>query len=269
MFKYEFYYCLYLLSVITFINISGLDSDAKAFLDATAITDATITMAINTLVIDLKGFGIWTKCRAIYPMVGGTATTHMYNLKDPQNTNAAFRLSFSGGWTHSSTGALPNGINAAAETHLSPSAVLAQNSMHISAYSRSNTMSTTPIISNGISGSNFLNIYPRFSNQLFFRVNSGGTASVGANTDSTGFYIANRISSSETRNRRNTTLHVQSAASTGIAANNIWLSREISFSVFDNRQIAFSTIGDGLTDQETLDLYNSIQSFQTTLSRQV
>jgi len=70
----------------------GLDPDALAFLTAAGITDATITAAIDTLVLDLKGYGIWTKMKAIYPFVGGTATTHKYNLKDP--VDAMQRLEF-------------------------------------------------------------------------------------------------------------------------------------------------------------------------------
>ena len=89
-----------------------LDLDALAFLTAAGITDSTIISAINTLVVSLKNFGIWTKMRAIYPFVGGTALTHKWNLKDPRDLDIAFRLVFSGGWTHSSTGALANGTNA-------------------------------------------------------------------------------------------------------------------------------------------------------------
>ena len=94
------------------------DPDAQAFFTASGLTGATELNAVNQLVLDLKGFGIWTKMKAIYPMVGGTAALHKWNLKDPQDTNAAFRLVFTGGWTHSSTGALPNGTNAFANTYL-------------------------------------------------------------------------------------------------------------------------------------------------------
>ena len=96
-------------------------SDAQKFILAAGITDATQKSAINTLVDDLKTYGIWSKTKAIYPMVGGTATTHKYNLKDPRDLDAAFRLSFSGGWTHSSNGALPNGITAYSDTFLNAS----------------------------------------------------------------------------------------------------------------------------------------------------
>jgi len=48
-----------------------LDPDAVAFLTAAGITDATITTAIDTLVTDLKGYGVWTKMKAIYPLCWG------------------------------------------------------------------------------------------------------------------------------------------------------------------------------------------------------
>ena len=38
---------------------------------------------------------------------------------------------------------------------------------------------------------------------------------------------------------------------------------------YANREVAFSTIGDGLTNTELSNLYTAIQTFQTSLSRQV
>lgn len=38
---------------------------------------------------------------------------------------------------------------------------------------------------------------------------------------------------------------------------------------FVNGQIAFASIGDGLTDQQESDYYSAVQAFQTTLSRNV
>ena len=58
------------------------------FLTATGITNPTISSAVCTLVTSLKSASLWNKFNAIYPMVGGTATTHMYNLRNPANTNA-------------------------------------------------------------------------------------------------------------------------------------------------------------------------------------
>jgi hypothetical protein len=96
------------LIAVLFTNISlklyaqTYDPDALAFFTATTITDNIQKNAINQLLIDLKAAGIWIKIKAIYPMVGGNAATHNYNLKNPTDLDAAFRITFVGSWTHSS-----------------------------------------------------------------------------------------------------------------------------------------------------------------------
>jgi len=97
------------------------DPDAQAFFTASGLTGATNLNAVNQLVLDLKAASIWTKMKAIYCFVGGTAALHKWNLKDPQDLDTAYRLTFIGGWTHNSTGALANGINGYANTFLIPS----------------------------------------------------------------------------------------------------------------------------------------------------
>ena len=96
----------------SFIKSAGggcaYDADVCAFLTATGITDTTIGGALNVLVGNLKTSGIWTACEAIYPFVGGTARSNQYNLKDPRDLDAAYRLSFNGYWTFSSQGANAN-----------------------------------------------------------------------------------------------------------------------------------------------------------------
>ncbi len=79
--------------------------------------------------------------RALYPFVGGTASTHKFNLKNPLDTNAAYRLTFFGGVTHSSNGIIGNGTNGYADTFLANN-VMAQSNAHISVYSRTNYQGT-------------------------------------------------------------------------------------------------------------------------------
>lgn len=97
-----------------------LDPDAEAFLLAAGITDPTETAAVNTLVLDLKAASLWTLFDAFYPFVGGTASTCKFNLKDPQNTDAAFRITWYGGMTFSSTGILGNSSNSGGNSNLNP-----------------------------------------------------------------------------------------------------------------------------------------------------
>jgi hypothetical protein len=98
-----------------------IDPDAQAFITAAGISNSTQQSAINSLVVSLKGYSIWNKLDVIYPFVGGTATTHKFNLKDPRDLDAAFRIQFSGGWTHNANGITGNGTNALANTFFIPS----------------------------------------------------------------------------------------------------------------------------------------------------
>ncbi len=101
-------------------NPPPLDPDAQAFITATGITGTNAT-AINTLVVDLKTYGIWNKMEVIYPFVGGTSTTNKYNLIDPQDTNGAYRINFQNSWTFNSTGSLPAAALAYGDTFFNAS----------------------------------------------------------------------------------------------------------------------------------------------------
>jgi hypothetical protein len=220
----------------------------------------------------MKADGTWAKMSAIYPMVGGTATTQKFNLKNPLDTNAAFRLSFSGGWTHSLNGALPNGTNSFANTFFNPSANASQNSHHISYYSRTNSNLTEVEIggSNATQGS-ILEI--RTLGITYFRINSASTYITASDTDSRAFYIANRTASNVINGWRNTTkIATGTTASGTMTAQNYYigaLNNNSTTNFVSRKECAFATIGTGLTDAEAALLYTSIQAFQTTLARQV
>ena len=256
-------------------DIVGLttDSDAQAFITAAAITDATQQSAIDTLVKGLKTDGIWTKMKAIYPFVGGTASTHKWNLKDPRDLDAAFRLVFNGGWTHSSTGATPNGTNGYADTKLVPSSVITSiDNSHISFYSRTNSDSSCDIgVANSI-GTVAFQVWPKQSGFRYSRVFSGVLAE--ATTESTSaYYLNSRLNSVSLKAYRNgTMLSNPNITSISNISNAIVLSARNdggTIGNYSNRQTAFSTIGDGLTDTEAANLYTRVQAFQTSLNRQI
>jgi len=248
------------------------DADAVAFLTATGITDATITSAICTLVTTMKTDGTWAKCNAIYPMVGGTATTHKFNLKNPLDTNAAFRLSFLGGWTHSSNGALPNGTNTYANTFFNPSANASQNSHHISYYSRTNS-NLTEVEIGGANATQGSVLEIRTSNITYFRINSSTTYITAADADSRAFYMANRTAQNVINGWKNLTKIATGATASSTLVNLNYLLGALNnngaTSFYSRKECAFATIGSGLTDAEAAALYNSIQAMQTTLSRNV
>ena len=250
---------------------SSFDADAQAFITAAAITDPTQQAAINTLVLDLKGYSIWTKFKAIYPIVGGTASSHKYNLKDPRDLDAAFRLTFAVGWTHSANGMTPNGATYA-DTKLIPATDLSLNSTHISGYVRTTLTVSAPILSaeDAVTFNNGLYIWPKWSGGYSVRVNDNTSQVAAAAADIRGFHIATRTASNVKKYRfNNTQIFNVTTASTALNASSIYLGKSRNNASFFNNQIAFITIGEGLSDTECNNYYTALQAFQTTLSRQV
>ena len=256
----------------SFYYNSAYNNETNAFLFSTQITDNTIQTATNTLVADLKTANIFTKMKAIYPMVGGTATTHKFNLVNAQDSTAAFALSFIGGWTHSANGALPNGTNAYANTFLIPStAPLLLNSTHLSYYARTQgnigvefyTANTKIALRTGGSSPS--------GNNLQIQINQSvtGTLNLLSQFDNVAFYIANRTSSSVINYFRNTTKTSGTAISSTLGTSNILLSGAPAIFEYSNKQCAFASIGDGLTDAEALAFYNAVNAFQVSLARNV
>lgn len=249
---------------------AAYDPDAQAFFTASGLTGATNLTAVNNLVVALKGYGIWTKMKAIYPFIGGSSALHKWNLKDPRDLNAAFRLTFTGGWTHSSTGALPNGTNGFANTFLSPSTQLLLNSTHISYYSRTN-VNLTQVEMGSQSSNSWLIIQARATNSSYFLVNTNQITGA-SDTNSAAFYLANRTGSFVTNGfRNNVKIFNSTVASNALTINNIYIGALNNLNnlaqYFSTKECAFVSIGDGLTDTEAANFYTAVQAYQTTLGR--
>lgn len=244
------------------------DVDLIKFVNVTGITDQTIISSLCVLITSLKNNGLWTKFNAVYPLVGGTAFTHKFNLKNPLDSNPANRLNFVGGWTHSANGITGNGLNSTANTFVNNTALTNTNS-HISSYSRNNVVEASVDIG---SGTFFAGIHhsPRYTTiGAFFRAFFNGTASV-ANLDSRGYYLTTRTATNVSKMYKNGAVIITSAlAVTAVAIQDIYIGSYQGSSQFSTRNLAFATIGSGITDAEALTLYNIIQTFQTSLGRNV
>jgi hypothetical protein len=247
------------------------DADANAFISAAAITDATQKSAIDKLVVDLKGYGIWTKMKAIYPFCGGTAAQHKFNLKTPIDSDSAFRLTFSGGWLHSNNGILSNGTNTFADTKLIPNLITAQNSFSYGVYSRTNVDQLSVDIGCVDSGGISTMLLSRFGNIFQTLINSGVQYTNSANTNSLGFFVGNRTASNVIKNYKNGAL--LTTGNIGSGGNNnksVYIGNtNHTINYPSTRQYAFSFISDGLTDTEAANYYTAVQAFQTTLGRNV
>lgn len=261
-------------------SYSAFDPDAQLFITNAAITDTTQQNAVNNLVINLKNYGIWTKMKAIYPFVGGTAAQHKFNLKNPLDTDAAFRLVFSGGWIHSSTGALPNGTNSFANTFFRPNNWTNINNAHMSYYSRTNVNGAQVEIGlfaldgNGNSNNSLAVRYNDSFQSLLNLFGNNGWLLVG-NTSSLGQFMANRYVTNSLNSWKNGVKQGEISSTPSINTGNTYNYTLGSYNynggaeAFSTKQAAFASFGDGLTDTESANYYTAVQTFQITLSRNV
>jgi hypothetical protein len=257
------------------IGASGFDEDAINFLNVAGITDTTQRYAINTAVRDLKNANIWGKLDAVYPIVGTTATTQKYNLRHPQDTDAAHRLEFYGGISHGSNGFAGNGSNAYADTNFNVTN-LTQNNSHICFYQRFNYTPGTEIDmgsynetapGNGV----FLaaEIVTGLTRGRMYR-----SATDYANTDQRGFFLITSTSDTRlfTNGVKRTT--IANSGAFPLTSGNIYIAALNTAQTpaplyYTQGNYAWASIGDGLTDTQASDYYTIVQAYQTTLGRQV
>lgn len=252
---------------------SAFDADAAAFFDRVTTAGGTLTTteknAVNTLVIQMKADGIWTKMKAIYPMVGASAAACRQNLK-----SSTFTGTFTSGWTFASTGVTPNGTSAYMDTNYNPSVSGQLNSAHLSVYQRTNLGLSGILVLMGVKiGNDIQTIVPAAAGNSYNSVNGTDTvlSFVYSRTDS--LILTNRTNSTNFTNwRQSTKLNTINQNSTNRPNGNIWISgRNQNGSLIfpDSNEKSFVTIGEGLTDTEIVNYYTAVQAFQTSLNRQV
>lgn len=255
---------------------SSVDADAAAFFARVTAAGGTLTIteknAVNTLVVQMKAYGIWTKMKAIYPMVGASAAACAQNLK-----SASFTGTFTTGWTFASTGVTPNGTSALMDTNLNASTDITNSNFHMSFYSRTNN--TAGVYSNEI----YLNkVYEsngwvslRICNKLPSGVIAGavfgndGNENVLASSTTAGYMVATETSATLRKVFKNNSIFGTNTNNSSTALSNANFTIGGYVSGYSNNQCALLSIGDGLTDAEAANFYTAVQAFQTTLNRQV
>ncbi len=266
--------------IISSSGTLSFDSDAQAVINAIEGTSTVLTtndkFACNELIVDLKNYGVWDKIKVLYGFLGGTASAHKFNWKDPRDLDASFRLVFYGGWTHTITGAKPNGTTAWATTKFNPVTQLTtQSSNHLSFYSRTNIDESTVDMGSYTDPGLGYDIESRISNILY---SFNGIQAVNinfSNTDSKGLFINSRTGNNIHKVfingivRGTNINNFLSLPNTDIAlATRYNVSTGLPQS-YSSKEQAFASMGDGLLDTEASNLYIAIQKYNTLLNRQV
>jgi len=242
------------------------------FFTAARVLNITQRSAIYQLVSDLQSYSIWDKMKAVYPFVGqsGASSSFELNLKDV----STFRGTFNGGWTFASTGVTGNGTNTFMNTGFITNGNVLSNSTHYSIYSRTNLAENSFDI--GIEGTGRTMMTTRYGdNSCYYAINKNiyAYSAFGGIANSLGFYNATTVASSVSKLFKNGTVILSGNTDNVLSTIPIYIgafnNQGTGAAGFSNRQYAFASIGDGLTDTEAANLYTAVQRFQTTLGRQV
>jgi hypothetical protein len=202
------------------------------------------------------------------------AAAYKYNLKDPQDTDAAFRLKIFGTWTFTPTGAKPNGTNAYMDTCLNASTHLTTSSGHLSYYSRTNAILTGWLMGAETTAADRTQFIARTdgAGAYYGRYGSNTIATINGTT-SLGLSIFNRPSSSDVRLYQSSGLiNTTTYSASGLPNLTIYLAGNNSggtANAFCVAQCACASIGSGLSDSEALALQTIIQQFQVNWNRAV
>jgi len=247
-------------------SISGVDADWLAYYNRVIAAGGSLTTteqnATKQLVADLKANSLWTPMKAIYPMVGASAAACAQNLK-----SSSFTGTFTSGWTFASTGVTPNGTSAYFDTTLIPNTSLTLNSSHISMYTRTDSV----INAYDFNAGQDLEIVAKYAGIYYYSVNPV-EISAGSQSTSTGFFNVSRTASNLQKAYYNGTVkNTSSNLSTALSLLSLIYGalNAVTKAYWSNRQTAFLSAGDGLTDTQASNFYTAVQAFQTTLSRNV
>jgi len=243
---------------------SSFDGDAYAFIHNSGITDTAQQSALNNLVTQLKYYSLWPKFYAIYPMVGGTAATTKWNLKDPRDLDAAYRLTFSGSPVFTPDGILFPTPADFADSHFRDASLIYNNNA-ISYYSGTQNTVSGYDMGCADTGSfyNELAIYHTWDSSVWFGYSD--YAPMPAST--VGLFMLSSTASRVTRYNNGVVFNASGPPQAGATNLDILIGSVASAPVAGQRRCEFATIGTGLSDSEAQVLSNIVQNFEISLGR--
>ncbi len=241
------------------------DADAQKFIDSAGVTDVTQKTALNDFVLQLKTSSLWPKFMAIYPMIGGTEQSVKWNLKDPENTDLAFRLTMYGSPVYSPSGVLFPTADDYADTHFADDMV-PYNDNSIAYYSSTqNTVSGYDMgCVDNIAPENEMAIYESSDASNWDGFYQWGNKP----TVTTGLFI---FSSSATDVKRyDNGVVTSSKGSAPISTAFSWpilIGKVANINTNGQRQCQLATIGHSLSDSDAVNFCKIANAFQAKLGR--
>lgn len=267
-----------------YMKALGIYRNSSTPIVGLAMTGYDLWRLVDDHIRELKGIGVinnnynlWSKFVALYPMLGGTAARHGFNIKDARDLDVAFRITWSNNFpdsAHTKYGVQGPGAPYYGNTHLVPSTSLSLSSVSIFRYINQQTL-----------GDQYEMGVFSFTTQsfLYTRTSLASAMDNGCNGDiyvvtaqgpgPTPFKLLTRTDTIDMRE-----YHGNVGVTYSNAINNASLSTyefpilglndSGAVTLFNTSRWAYAGLGFGLTDAESVALSNVITDFQTRLGRQ-
>jgi hypothetical protein len=241
-----------------------LDSAADAVISAfTTEPSVERKLAINDLVVRLKGTTIWAKLDALYLLAAHESAAALINWKNP----GTFNMTAGGAPTFTAdSGYTTDGVDDYLSTNFNPATAggsFAQNSACFGIWSGTSAGSNSSK-AGWYDGTDGITINPHTTgNEMQVRINQGTVlqSAFGSVTDGVGLYVGNRSGASAVQAYRNgASITTATTASTALNSAAIRLGG-ITASSFAALTFRAAVIGGSLSSSEQSDLYNFILEY--------
>lgn len=263
---------------LMFVKVAtGPDADALAYIAAVESTGYAMPQvekdAVDALVKAYKANGTWSKKYAVFLISGNTAASQKWNLKDPRDLDAAYRMVWLGGTTHSNTGVKFNGTDSYGNPFVSL-ATLGNTDTQLGAYATTEGTSLEAILSveDNTTGS---------MNYTIFRFNSGNVESYMFSVSLTPVPVATAVGLLTT-NVLGTAIKIYQngvviKTNTASGGNTAGLTRGPYFGAHNSmgggviqvssKNYVFAELGRCHTDAEVLADYNALRTYLLAIGR--
>lgn len=251
----------------------SLDADAQAQINVLTSPTVQDKIRFHNLVTQLKADGIWSKFYALHVQYGTIYADQKWNLKDPQDTDAAFRITVGGGLYSSRVGMTGNNVNGYGDTHFNVSTDLISTSdVSIGFYNYSQNIGNKCVmgVGNIFNLANSISIFPSFSN-IFYANAFGVTVGSNANSNCSGLFVVTRGNSTEFSMHKRGSSTIDKTIVTGLSSipnGNIWIcggnatSGSVGYS-YSPAIIGYSFIGKHLTTTDIDNLFSAFETFKS------
>lgn len=248
-----------------------IDPHAEAYLNVAGISEPAHRDAFHVFVAYIKEKGIWQLRDAIWPMKGGNSASHSLNLKDPRDSDDAFRLQFFGGWVHNEYGAKGNSWNTYARTFYVPATHGDRDSAGLDFYSRTNIPYGYEIEMGCWNGSSGHWLMHSYGGSMSVSINSS-YSNISAQSNTLGLLLGQRINSSTLEYYlKGELIDTVSISATSAPNMEVYLGcRNDGGAVLPmSKECAFASVGRALSPTQVGEWEYAIQNLQTAFNIEV